>query len=638
MSHPKLSIGQVVRVQATGVREELSFFPGVNVLVGRPNTGKTKWLQTIDYLLGDSGENPFAGPDESGLAAKYISASVELIFDGRSIHIERRWHEPGARTKIFVDGRSMSGPEFQGWLLSELKIPALNFPKGNPMSGQTWPELSFRMLLRHVYRQQRFWTDIADKQPDGEQLACLMQFLGLAEQVFTEDYGRLVVAKMESERLRARRDQYVETLQHIASGVLGSAQIGRLSAATLLAAEENLVSELESLRERRVVLLSSALNEATPAAGAGFSRAVELGEKRAGALTRLEELHSGSNAVATRLYEIGRYRSDLIDELARMDRAEEAGAILSGLRITHCPACDQSVANEGGSPEHCFLCHQTMPDEPMIRELGAVRLRFESDRLKGELKEADELLAVLQRDAVVLERDIAVLSEMLHKYENELAPMRQAIGALAQDGVSEIDLSVGELRERRRQLQRIGGALEVGGALTERIQVLEGQIKPLQESVDESTRAADFDAAAALLEDGMNAYLSAINVLKPGIWSHSLVAVDISRSAITFRVGAKRWHAVLGGTDTLYFLMAYHYGLLSISGAPGTHYPGLSIIDVPGEFSGEAIEDKENFIVQPFINLLSKAEYEGAQLIITGASFTGLVGAARQHLRNVHVA
>lgn len=212
------------------------------------------------------------------------------------------------------------------------------------------------------------------------------------------------------------------------------------------------------------------------------------------------------------------------------------------------------------------------------------------------------------------------------------------VGALAQDDVSAIDVALGEMSEKQRQLRRIGATLTEGEDLTDRVKQIEAEIKPLQERVDEATRSADFGAAAARLEDGMNAYLSAINAIKPGIWRHSPVALDISRSNFAFRVGAKRWHAALGGTDTLYFLMAYHYGLLSISNSASCHYPGLSIIDVPGEFSGEAIEDKENFIVQPFIDLLQRAEYKGAQLVITGASFTGLANAARQHLRHVHVA
>ena len=84
--------------------------------------------------------------------------------------------------------------------------------------------------------------------------------------------------------------------------------------------------------------------------------------------------------------------------------------------------------------------------------------------------------------------------------------------------------------------------------------------------------------------------------------------------------------------------MAYHYGLLTLSNQVSCHYPGISIIDVPGEFSGEAVEDKENFIVQPFIKLLEREEYSGAQLIMTGASFAGLKGARFQRLSHVYVA
>jgi hypothetical protein len=156
--------------------------------------------------------------------------------------------------------------------------------------------------------------------------------------------------------------------------------------------------------------------------------------------------------------------------------------------------------------------------------------------------------------------------------------------------------------------------------------------------VDDVFRSIDFQSAAGQLEDGMNEYLNAINAIRPDIWRHSAISISISRSRFEIRVGTRRWRSVLGGTDTLYFLMAYHYGLLSLSGKEGKHYPGISIIDIPGEFSGEAIEDKENFIIQPFIELLNSVDYLGAQLIVTGASFAGLEGVNRITLADVHVA
>src|SRR5207237_1933492 len=59
----------------------------------------------------------------------------------------------------------------------------------------------------HIYRQQRFWGDLADKQPEAEQHACLLQFLGLAERIYTNDYGQLIELRMKVERLRSRRSE-----------------------------------------------------------------------------------------------------------------------------------------------------------------------------------------------------------------------------------------------------------------------------------------------------------------------------------------------------------------------------------------------------------------------------------------------
>gem|GEM_PF-6651514 len=86
--------------------------------------------------------------------------------------------------------------------------------------------------------------------------------------------------------------------------------------------------------------------------------------------------------------------------------------ILADLKITHCPACDQAVSQSGPDHTHCFLCHQDLQEEPLGEELGAVRLRYERDRLTGELQEADGLLDVLGRNAPKrLESEISAVAE-----------------------------------------------------------------------------------------------------------------------------------------------------------------------------------------------------------------------------------
>ena len=633
MSQPFLSIGRLSRTLSSGQTESLVFLPGVNLLVGSPNTGKTKWLQTLDHLLGDPAS--FDATFDEQLFAKYDSASVELLIGDESLSVERRWKEPGGKTKIFVNDEAMPAREFQHLLLEKLGIPLLHFPKGNPLSGQTWPELSFRMLLRHIYRQQRFWGGIADMQPEAEQHACLLQFLGLAEHIYTDDYGELVAIKLAAERLAARREQYGSTLDELAGDLL--TEDGRevkVTTDTVAQAEKQLERELDEIGRKRTMAISDGRDRAVPPQSRG--RVEELSERRAVLIVEREHAFKQARATQDRLDEMRRYRVDLNDELGRLRRAEDAGAVFADLKITHCPACDQTVAPAKPDDDtHCHLCHQILPGDPVIEGLGATRLRFESDRLNGELAEADTLLDVLEREAHRLVRELSATDEQLRMVENELAPARHAVAALVSEEISAIDMTMGELSERQRQVKRLKGALELGDLLTEQIRDLENQIAPLQVKVDEKMGLTDFGAAEEELAAGMGFYLSELNRLKPGVWRHSEVDVNLSRTGFSIKIGSRRWNTTLGGTDTLYFLMAYHFGLLWMSDKIHGHYPGLSIIDLPGDFLGESIEDKENFIVQPFIDLLRKESFSGAQVIITGASFQGLGGANRTRLDKV---
>jgi hypothetical protein len=636
MSAPFLSIRDLERRLTTGNVETLSFETGVNVFVGRPNTGKTKWLQTLDYLLGDPGANPYELIDAEGLSEKYEAAAATICIGDEKFRIERRWREAGSKGKVFVGDEGMAAKEFQHWLMEKLGIPLVNFPKGNPMSGQTWPELSFRTLLRHIFRQQRFWGGLVDQQTENEQHASLLLFLGLAERIYSEDYGKLVDLKLKSMQLRARREQYSETLNDLAVDLLDAEDVTLgVNEATIKAALRRLRDRVNFLQAHRLEVLTAASNASLPISDR--SRITELGHLRAAALEKVTTARQKRQAAEDRLAEVRTYRRDLAIEIERMGRVADASELLADLKVTHCPACDQGI-----TPYlklgHCFVCHQHLPDEPEIAGLGTVRLQFEQDRLSGELLEADELISILERD---VEKQIDAsrkADDELRGIEVELAPARRAVAAVAQADVSAIDVALGQAAERQRQIDRVAAALELGKNLTEQIQVLEDEIRPLQETVDEANRSIDFNAAAQKLENGMNAYLSALNIQRPDTWKHSAVEIDISRSNTTFRVGRKRWQGALGGTDSLYFLMAYQYGLLSLSPLAGSHYPGFAIIDVPGEFSGEAIEDKENFIVQPFIDLLADEPFEGAQLIITGASFTGLTGVHVQSQTHVYVA
>ncbi|CAD5271546.1 conserved hypothetical protein [Bosea sp. 62] len=627
-----LSVGRVERRLWTGNTEAIAFEPGVNLLIGRPNTGKTQWLKIIDFLLGDP--DPFESRFDEVLSEKYEAAAAEFLIGSEKLVVERRWREAGMKTKAIVDGEVIDAVEFQHRLMAKLGIPVLHYPKGNPQSGQTWPELSFRSLLRHIHRRQGFWSDLADKQPEGEQHACLLQFGGIAELIYSDEYGDLIELTLEARRLTARLEQYNWTLDALARDLLDENDPIRagVTKAAIEAGDKEVTNQILELRAKRIAVIDEA---SQGVASAQSSRVAHLSAERARLLVERETSERHGRETADRLADMLRYRADLTEELTRLARAHDAGELLADLRITHCPACDQVLKARERSADHCHLCHQHLPDEPEMSELGDARLLFEQERLQGEVKEASDLVGLLNRDLEIQRKGWTRRKEELRQIENELEPARAAVSALIQENVSGIDVELGRLSERQRQITRLKTALKSGEDLKAQVDAIQKRIEPLQEIVDTILQSVDFQAPADWLAEGMNAYLTRIEQLKPGAWSHSPVNITFNRRSFEFRVGKRRWSAALGGSDTLYFLMAYHYGLLSLSDKPGMHYPGISVIDLPGDFLGESVEDKENFIVKPFIELLSRESFEGAQVIITGAAFDGLTSVRRQTLHEV---
>ncbi len=96
----------------------------------------------------------------------------------------------------------------------------------------------------------------------------------------------------------------------------------------------------------------------------------------------------------------------------------------------------------------------------------------------------------------------------------------------------------------------------------------------------------------------MNTYLNRMTEAKPGAWIQKEINVMFSDHSFAFKVGPSTWSTKLGGTLTLYFLMSYHYALLTLTKGVSYNYPGLALIDLPAEMlDGSSVADKENFVM-----------------------------------------
>lgn len=631
MTAKTVRITSVRRTTATGESDDLVLKPGVNVIVGVKDTGKSGWLQTISYLLGDT--DPPEKSLGAGVETKFASATLRMAVGNEEVTLERRWKEAGAKGKVFVDGAGVRTDDFSEFIFKKLDVPLVHFPKGSPFSGATWPKLSWRMLFRHVYREERFWSDLADKQPEKEQHACLLQFLGAADKVYPKELGEEIDQRKELLKLQARKEQFEDVLQQAARDLIPDAAV---SAAPTLdaigAAEERIRGEIAGHRTRRDAILADLI--AGRAASGGGPADAELGDRRQRLADSRQAELARLHEVERRLAELTAYRDQVTAELNRMKRAATAGEAFKALRVTRCPCCDQAVAPGSTPADRCYVCRQPLPHDETGGDAAAKkRVEFEVEQLEGEAAELVDLLQKVDRERVALTERVRRLNEEVAEVEVLLRPLRAAVAAALPPDVSILDTQVGQLEERIAQLQRLRRAVGHRDDLSKQIDELTTKVQGLSGGVDAKSAAVPFEQLSDAMSDGINEYLGILNDEDPDRWQHQAVRFEVNDRGFKIRVG-KSPLSSLGATSVCYVLLGYHYALLKLSGRDGYNYPGLALIDFPVTLADKTtIGDKENFLIVPFVRL-SMTNHQ-FQLVVCGRAFHGLEGVHRIELKRV---
>jgi DNA repair ATPase RecN len=636
MAVKKLSLKSVSRRGAKNGEDTLDFGPGVNVMIGEPNTGKTKWLESIDYVLGD--EPSAEQMEEDDIFKLYDSISAVLAIGEESFTVERRWKEPGSLTKVYVNGASLHVKQYCDTILEKIGIPIVHYPQGNPFGARKWPELSWRSLMRHIYRREEFWTDIADKQPEIDQHACIVQFLGIAEKLFSADYGDLVSKNKRIWELQAQKDQFMSILDEISTELVGSNEMGvALTPESLAAARQKLQVHEDSLAQKRKDLLEQIRtgiqrraeedDEALPDTRSLTQRLVEQE-------ARSEEVGNAISRAEMRIEEIKTHNQLLSDELAKLERASEAGAVLADLKVTHCPACDRLLENASATDGICYVCGRPTPVEQPAK--ATRRLDFEKEQVESEIEETKQLLATLDKDLKKLQDQLHDILEEVSQLQTKLKPVRQAAAAVLPPELFLLDVDFGRVQEKVQQLSRITTILAKRERLAEDIYRIQKELADLECAVQAKTSEADLESRGDRLRDGFATYLNRIMELQPNSWLGMSISVRIGERSFRIKVGDSNWRTKLGGTQRLYFLLAYHYALMDLARFEDSRFPGFLMVDFPAKVEdGTTIADKENFLIEPFVELLGKKELAGCQLIAAGRSFKNLQGVTRLELTKV---
>lgn len=623
MTTKKMHILKAVRYPDQDEYDTLELNEGVNAIVGELNAGKTKWLQMIDFALGDNGK-----PEEAfdyKLAEKYERVVLSVIIDGEEFSVERRWKEAGAKSKIYVNDSSMTSKQFSEFMLGNLEIPIIHVPSGNPYTNRTWPELSWREMFRHMYKQERFWSDFSQKQMEVVRSACILNFLNAATFIYPKEYGDFVSKKKERNELEAQKNVFTRVLQDVAIEIVGQPEMTvAVTPDSIAESRQRLSARLKDIDVAKAAILENYDRQATidtPDFDTAKNGLESLHQE-------LGKVESERNEASRRHSELKEYAKTLETELSRFERVKAGATVLADLKVTHCPACDQEIPDQRQSPNQCAVCGQFYLGINDDATIGNRRIEFEEQQVSEELNELRRLINDLDEGLKAFHIQISEIVQRIQVEKRSIDSARSLSVRAIPPELALFDQEEGNIMAQMQQLDRIERSLGVREEMNAKLSVLEEEIDMLDAEINHLAPAINYEGLSDLLSDRMNTYLNLVNTDKLSRWTTGRVSIKLSKDSFELFLDGQQWTIKAGGTANYIIQIAYHYALLSLSKDNEYHYPGFLMMDFPPHFSkAEELGGSENYLLKPFVDLCAKKEMAGTQVIIAGRAFANLEGA-----------
>lgn len=618
-----MHILKAIRYPSQDDSDTLELNEGVNVIVGNLNAGKTKWLQMLDFVLGDPGKPE--GAFDTALTEKYDRVALVVVINGEEVNIERRWKEVGAKSKIYVNDEDMTSKQFSEFMMEKLGIPIIHVPSGNPYANRTWPELSWREMFRHMYKQERFWSDFTQKQLEVVRSACILNFLNAATTIYPKEYGDLVQKKKERDQLEAQKDVFARVLQDVAIEVVGQPEMTvAVTPDSIIESRQRLTTRLEEIDVAKAAIFEN-YDQQTTSDNPAFDTAKNNLELL---YQKLGNIEGERNEINRRNIELKEYAKTLESELSRFERIKTGATVFADLKVTHCPACDQEISDQRESLDRCAVCGQYDPSKNNDALAGNRRIEFEEQQVSEELKELRRLTNDLDKELQAFRVQIAEIDQRIQREKRSINSATSLSVRAIPPELALFDQESGSITEQLQQLDRIERALKVREDMNNKMLTLEEEIDTLDAEISQLTPTVNYERLGDLLSDRMNTYLNMVNTDNHSRWKTGRVSVKMRKDAFELLLDGQQWTIRAGGTVNYIVQIAYHYALLSLSKDKEYNYPGFLIMDFPPHFSNaEDLRGSENYLLKPFVDLCAKKEMAGAQVIIAGRAFDNLEGA-----------
>jgi hypothetical protein len=576
-------------------------FTDATLIVGPPNSSKTTILRMIDFCLGvEDSAASHLGPN---VANAYLGIELEMSLGAEGHSVRRSFDRSfGPVTRLQVDDSTQSVDDFRDWIMEALGWPLLQIPRGRVAQSATERvPLSFRTLLRHIYRREDSWYEFASREEEFHRRAVLAFYLGLAESRYSGEGFALGEKRRDAQQAEADFRAIDALADRTVRRVTEELGLDSVGSSQLLAAQAQVQSDRsEAETARQEILEAMRANEGFSSATAAEHEAVQ-GE--------LQALSDAVNGLAQTADGYRRAVESAKAEQDRLQRAEAAVGLFTGLPVTQCPVCAQAppiTPASGAAIGECYLCRQAVGPDTRRQ-----RIKLEIAVLEREAAELGEVIARTDAELAALRSQVEELLLRRRSLEVRMDEERRDFVSPFLSEVEVLNRTIGGLDQRSAALTGLEDLLAQRASAAARLDVALRAVDEAEEawnrrSVDRRTA----NRRCQLFTDRMNDFLGA----RQFRWDFPRVWID--SDDLSFHIGASDWDTAIGGESRVLFFLAYHYALLYLpNDLTGEAYPpGLAILDNPLQ---QGVRDSDVAIALDL--LIDAARTNGGQTVMTAA-------------------
>jgi hypothetical protein len=551
-----------------------TFFPGVNIIYGDSDTGKSSILEFVNYLLGSS-EIELA--DEVSSSVRY--AVLDITINGSSFTIKRDIFKPKDRVEVYPCifeecssyypkkfASSYSDTNAPDGFYSDFLLDTLNFPKvkikvSPSQAVSELKRLSFRSLFKFAYLNQdevggKSFLDLGNWVQATSNREVFKYIFNVLDSSITELQAEISEKYKESNRIKNKYDAVSEFLRetdHESPESL-DAEIDQIDSqlellvAELTAINKSMVSDSDTYRELKAYLSELALLE----------KSATL------------KIKSTSDQVDQYI----RLRNDYENDIQKINSIKTSSSRLGEVSTTQapCPVCDNvvSIADQVSS-------YQLNSDAMLNDELKSLSKR--KNNLNVLISDLQEQQRTLLKEQAVFKSDILKARDLIDTEAREMiTPF-----------LTQRDTFVQEIAKHQQIRKKLADDLKIRNQqekIYKSYELLKTSITSLEEQLEKlKQNAPDLDGILSVLGDHLNAYLKSVKI-------KNRTNIGIRKSTLAPVVRDRDYYKITSGGLRTITSIGYMLSLLEYSIDHDINHPRFLMLDTVGKYLGKTTKAK----------------------------------------------